>query len=247
MPRAATSIIDTAVEAAATSDAGDAKAVLADALATVTKAGPAVVAASVDAFAAAVAEIQAKNPTARPEEVLAAAAVVAIQPAGSAPATVRSAVDLVLAELTSGSSHAASRKPGVVRRLVASLVDSGHWPWLVGSLRDVLTSAALQAGAPGTPIGVKPDEPGLVPVDSAAPGDGPPTPPDGLLAGGADGGDVDAVQRQLGRLGFDPGPADGRYGPLTTAAVRAFQEHAGLEADGVVGPETWGALWSSPA
>ena len=36
--------------------------------------------------------------------------------------------------------------------------------------------------------------------------------------------------------------ADGIFGPLTRAAVIAFQSGAGLTADGVVGPQTWPAL-----
>jgi peptidoglycan hydrolase-like protein with peptidoglycan-binding domain len=49
---------------------------------------------------------------------------------------------------------------------------------------------------------------------------------------------VKALQRQLGVLGFDPGPVDGRYGPRTTEAVRHLQEVSGLEPDGIVGPLT---------
>jgi Putative peptidoglycan binding domain/CHAP domain len=59
-----------------------------------------------------------------------------------------------------------------------------------------------------------------------------------LLAGP----DVLAVQRRLARLGFDPGPLDGRYGPATDHAVRRFQASAGLDVDGIVGPATRAAL-----
>ena len=45
---------------------------------------------------------------------------------------------------------------------------------------------------------------------------------------------VAAVQRDLARLGYDPGPADGVAGPKTRAAIRAFQAVAGLPVDGRV-------------
>ena len=56
---------------------------------------------------------------------------------------------------------------------------------------------------------------------------------------------VKALQGQLASLGLDPGPIDGRYGPLTTAAVTRFQQAQGLPVDGWVGPLTARALAAS--
>jgi DNA invertase Pin-like site-specific DNA recombinase len=53
---------------------------------------------------------------------------------------------------------------------------------------------------------------------------------------------VRALQRRLRTVGVDPGPVDGRFGPLTEAAVRRFQAARGLQVDGIVGPRTGPAL-----
>ncbi len=63
-----------------------------------------------------------------------------------------------------------------------------------------------------------------------------------LLALGARGERVRAVQRGLEALGFKPGQIDGTFGMKTLNAVRAFQRSRGLGVDGVVGPDTWKAL-----
>ena len=49
---------------------------------------------------------------------------------------------------------------------------------------------------------------------------------------------VRAIQRRLLRAGERPGPVDGRYGPLTEAAVERFQASRGLVVDGIVGDST---------
>lgn len=55
-------------------------------------------------------------------------------------------------------------------------------------------------------------------------------------------GAVSQIQKGLKRKGFDPGPADGVFGPRTHLAVIRFQESAGLLVDGEVGPRTMAAL-----
>jgi len=63
---------------------------------------------------------------------------------------------------------------------------------------------------------------------------------EGAGLGGAPSAAVRRVQRILERRGFDLGApgVDGRFGPLTAAAVRRAQARYGLAADGVVGPKT---------
>jgi lysozyme family protein len=58
---------------------------------------------------------------------------------------------------------------------------------------------------------------------------------------------VRTLQRQLARLGFAPGPVDGRYGPMTGQAVDRFQGAVGLTIDGIAGPRTLGALSATPS
>ena len=63
-----------------------------------------------------------------------------------------------------------------------------------------------------------------------------------LLKQGAKGSEVEKIQKQLQNAGFDPGPADGIFGPKTAAAVRQFQAQHAPPVDGIVGPITQKAL-----
>jgi hypothetical protein len=66
------------------------------------------------------------------------------------------------------------------------------------------------------------------------------------LRPGDSGHDVRVLQAFLQARGL-AAVVDGRFGPATQAAVRAFQRSAGLPASGVVGPLTVTALRSAPA
>lgn len=67
--------------------------------------------------------------------------------------------------------------------------------------------------------------------------------PDGSIIGfGRDGDEVKAIQVGLAAAGFDPGSADGVFGPRTLAAVIGLQKAHALTVDGLVGPQTRGAM-----
>jgi peptidoglycan hydrolase-like protein with peptidoglycan-binding domain len=65
--------------------------------------------------------------------------------------------------------------------------------------------------------------------------------PNTLLALGSSGPAVTEVQDAL------KVPANGYYGWSTKDAVISFQRRDGLMVDGIVGPQTWGALFGVPA
>ena len=63
-----------------------------------------------------------------------------------------------------------------------------------------------------------------------------------ILYRGLQGEDVRELQSKLESLGYDVGPIDGIFGPLTERAVRKFQKDNDLVVEGIVGQDTYGEL-----
>ena len=65
-----------------------------------------------------------------------------------------------------------------------------------------------------------------------------------VLRKGDTGGEVITAQVKLIRLGFSCGwwGSDGDFGDATEQSVKKYQQKAGLDADGIVGKETWTKL-----
>jgi peptidoglycan hydrolase-like protein with peptidoglycan-binding domain len=63
-----------------------------------------------------------------------------------------------------------------------------------------------------------------------------------VLRNGSKGLPVRRLQKRMMLAGFAIPEVNGRFGPKTEAAVKALQKQAGIQVDGVVGPETWGIV-----
>lgn len=99
--------------------------------------------------------------------------------------------------------------------------DLADWPWSPG------------AELPGSEL-----------PNSNQPASGETTPyPGTALRQDSKGEPVRCLQERLNALGNTLG-VDGNFGPATKKAVVAFQAANGLTADGIVGPNTWAALFA---
>jgi cytoskeletal protein RodZ len=71
---------------------------------------------------------------------------------------------------------------------------------------------------------------------------GPDDDPSASLRPGDEGERVRQLQTDLVALGYSTGGIDGKYGPATEEAVRAFQESSDLVVDGIAGQATLAAI-----
>lgn len=63
-----------------------------------------------------------------------------------------------------------------------------------------------------------------------------------MIQVGAKGSNVMQIQTILTGNGYPTGGIDGIFGEKTKTAVISFQSAQGLTPDGIIGPQTWGAL-----
>ena len=168
----------------------------------------------------------------------AGALVMAAQPARAVAATQPGPVDPVVV-LARGSGYSDGRDAALVRSLQRRLDNAGYTPGPVDGRYGPRTEHAVELFQSADGLSVD----GIAgPITLAVLR----TPSSVLFPGAGYAGhgsaQVRALQRQLRRDGFSPGPTDGRYGPLTERAVRRFQAAHGLRVDGVAGAHTFGEL-----
>jgi len=97
--------------------------------------------------------------------------------------------------------------------------ENWHWCWCLGDGPMPAAVLAEEGTYPNPPV--------------------PPAPP--TLRQGDTGDAVKTLQMKLNKVGANL-LVDGNFGPRTDSAVRYFQTTKNITPDGVVGPETWGAL-----
>jgi hypothetical protein len=96
----------------------------------------------------------------------------------------------------------------------------------------------LQMANGGAPV-VPPDAPPVPPTTGAPPF------PGTLLVNYTAGHGTATWQQQMAHRGWYI-QVDDQYGPQSENVCRQFQAEKGLDVDGVVGPDTWGAAWTAP-
>jgi N-acetyl-anhydromuramyl-L-alanine amidase AmpD len=135
------------------------------------------------------------------------------------------------------AAQAQSGGRGVCGHVDLGSAGGGHWDPGPGFPWDIVMARAAGSGTPVSPSQSEP-----VPPSGAArpwPGRLLRHPPATI------GDDVRAWQQQMRNRGWAVS-VDGAYGQQSKSVCATFQREKGLEADGVVGPQTWSAAWTAP-
>ncbi len=132
-------------------------------------------------------------------------------------------------------------RPSLSRIAIQITVGGPAMPSFGGTLSaaEIQTLASWVASVAGGGSGAGASPPtapaGPAPTTGATPG------PGGVLSGMSV-SEVRRLQGELARLGYFHHVVTGYYGPVTTAAVKAFQRASGLKPDGIWGPQSAAAL-----
>jgi hypothetical protein len=113
---------------------------------------------------------------------------------------------------------------------VDSSADCGLYQEGFNDICNAIAGALVGEAPPADRPPARPEDPYEVPLSSRP-----------VIGLGDTGQDVEDLQWMLPR--FD-GEVDGDFGPVTESAVRDYQYSRGLDADGIVGQQTWGALYA---
>jgi len=122
------------------------------------------------------------------------------------------------------------------RRIINGMDKAGQIARIARQFYEALLASRTSEIPIPAPVPAPPVAPPPVPTSSARP----------VLRIGAEGKDVETLQRLLNAQRIVLG-VDGNFGRLTEAAVKRFQQSRMLVADGVVGPRTWTALETKAA
>lgn len=154
--------------------------------------------------------------------------------------TMLGVVVLVLAACGGPSGRLAAEDPSGPSATTAPDATSSPTPSCTPTAEPTTPPVATAPEAPTA----DPTGPESGPTAPPAPGPAESTATEGpdRLAAGDRGADVHLIQERLTELGYWLGTPDGVFGDSTHHAVVALQKAAGISRDGIVGPQTRGAL-----
>ncbi len=210
---------------------------------------------------------RAARPTAPSSTAAAPSAPQAAQPPKSPPAVAASLIPPPPSVVTPSGPQAAppatppapaAAAPLAIQRLAGPTVPPAPTtaaPSAASSIppppSTAVTPSRPQAAPPPAPAAAAPSaaQPSARPAAPAAPTAAAPAAalPTAMPAEAAmSAADRRQVQAALLRLGYDPGPEDGLFGPLTRAAIRRFQQSVGAEPTGIITADQASRLVSMP-
>ena len=133
------------------------------------------------------------------------------------------------------------KDPKTIAGIIAAVLLAAAIGVLLANLIPTAGEYSREKSLTPTPLPAVPANVMAVTPDPAAPTAEP------VLRKSAQGEEVTKLQNRLSDLGYYRSEIDGQFGPGTEEAVKAFQRQNGLEADGIVGPETREKLYSDTA